>query len=75
MKRGLRSQGVALMDKVLVSEEVAAGRLVQLFDLSIPYGAYWLVARDFSQLSDASVTFVKWMRACFGLMPTRSAFR
>lgn len=69
MQAALRSQGVALMDKVLVAEEVAAGRLVQVFDLAIPYGAYWLVARDFGQLSDAGVTFVTWMRACFGSTP------
>lgn len=75
MQAALRAQGVALMDKVLVAEEVAAGRLVQPFDLSIPYGAYWLVARDFGRMSDAGMTFVEWITACFESTPSGNASR
>ena len=57
----LRGHGVALVDRFLASEDIAAGRLVQPFDLSIRHGAYWLVARSFKRLSPEAKAFRAWL--------------
>ncbi|GMB81283.1 LysR substrate-binding domain-containing protein [Shinella zoogloeoides] len=57
----LRGHGVALVDSFLAAEDIAAGRLVQPFDLSIRHGAYWLVARSFKRLSPEARAFRDWL--------------
>lgn len=57
----LRGHGVALVDRFLAAEDIAAGRLVQPFDLSIRHGAYWLVARSFKRLSPEAQAFRLWL--------------
>ena len=57
----LRGHGVALVDRFLAAEDIAAGRLVQPFDLSIRHGAYWLVARSFKRLSPEAKAFRTWL--------------
>jgi len=61
MQAVLRGQGIALMDEIFAEEEIKAGRLLRLFDLAIPLGAYWLVARSFDRLSPAASLFVRWI--------------
>lgn len=61
MQAVLRGQGVALMDEIFAEEEIKAGRLLRLFDLAIPQGAYWLVARSFERLSPSASLFVHWI--------------
>ncbi|MGR9172911.1 LysR substrate-binding domain-containing protein [Hyphomicrobiales bacterium] len=57
----LRGQGVALMDAAFAEEEIRARRLRQLFDLTVPNGAYWLVARSFDRLAPPAADFARWV--------------
>lgn len=61
-----RGHGVALGDNVLVEDRLRGGELVQPFDISIPCGAYWLAAPDFSRLSPAAQRFCDWLLGEFG---------
>lgn len=61
LQAALRGHGVALADSFLAAEDIAAGRLVQPFDLSIGHGAYWLVARSFKRLSPEARAFREWL--------------
>lgn len=61
LQAALRGHGVALVDSFLAAEDIAAGRLVQPFDLSIRHGAYWLVARSFKRLSPEARAFRDWL--------------
>ncbi|MEM7636097.1 MAG: LysR substrate-binding domain-containing protein [Pseudomonadota bacterium] len=63
MQAMLDGQGIGILDKRLVAREVANGRLVQLFDVPLQFGTYWLVARDFSKLSQAGADFADWLTA------------
>ncbi len=56
-------QGVTLGDPFLDSLELAAGRLVRPFELSIPFGTYWLVAPDFERLREPARVFTDWLLA------------
>jgi LysR family glycine cleavage system transcriptional activator len=58
-----QGEGIALIDEFLVRPDLDAGRLIQPFELSIPYGAYWLVARSFAELPEAAIAFVEWLVA------------
>ncbi|TAU37646.1 LysR family transcriptional regulator [Rhizobium leguminosarum] len=66
MQAVLRGQGVALMDEIFAEEEIKAGRLLRLFDLAIPHGAYWLVTRSFERLSPPVSLFVRWIGSRIG---------
>jgi LysR family transcriptional regulator, glycine cleavage system transcriptional activator len=57
----LRGHGVALGDLVLVKDDIAAGRLVAPFDLTVSLGSYWLVAPRFDRLSPAARVFADWL--------------
>ena len=47
IQAAVQGLGVAVMDPAFVAEEIKAGRLVRLFDRSLPVsGAYWLVCLD-----------------------------
>lgn len=65
LQAAVRGHGVALADSLFVTDDLAAGRLIQPFDLSIPLGAYWLVTRDFSRLSPEAAAFAEWIEGCF----------
>lgn len=67
LQAALRGHGVALVDRFLAAEDIAAGRLLQPFDLSIRHGAYWLVARDFKRLSPEGTAFRAWLLQRLGL--------
>ncbi len=64
LQAALRGHGVALVDRAFAAEDVAEGRLVQPFDLSIRYGAYWLVTRSFKRLSPEARAFRAWLLQC-----------
>jgi LysR family glycine cleavage system transcriptional activator len=53
--------GVTLGDVLLESLEIEAGRLVRPFELSIPFGTYWLVAPDFELLREPAQAFTDWL--------------
>jgi LysR family glycine cleavage system transcriptional activator len=57
----LRGHGVGLLDRLFAGEEIEAGRIMPLFDVPFPCGAYFLVARDFSRLSPGAKSFMEWM--------------
>lgn len=59
----LQGEGIALIDELFVKEDLNAGKLCQPFSLSIPHGAYWLVARKFADLPEEADAFVRWLRA------------
>ena len=63
MQAVLRGQGIALMDEIFAEEEIRAGRLLRLFDVAVPHGAYWLVARSFERLASPASLFVRWIRS------------
>ncbi|WP_455272388.1 LysR substrate-binding domain-containing protein [Rhizobium herbae] len=65
LQAALRGHGVALVDTALTRDDLDAGRIVQPFDLSIPHGAYFLVARDFDQLSPEASALAAWITDCF----------
>jgi len=67
LQAALRGHGVALVDRSFAAEDIAEGRLVQPFDISISYGAYWLVARDFKRLSPEARAFREWLLRSFGV--------
>jgi LysR family glycine cleavage system transcriptional activator len=54
--------GVALVDTLLASDDLAAGRLVKPFKVDLPAGAYWLVAPDLAGLSPAAKAFANWLQ-------------
>lgn len=61
----LRGHGVALVDAALSRDDLEAGRFIQPFELSVPHGAYFLVARDFDHLSPEAAAFVGWISDYF----------
>lgn len=60
-KAAVLGQGVTLGDPLLDSLEIEAGRLVQPFDLAIPFGTYWLVTRDVEEPGEAEQAFADWL--------------
>lgn len=64
LQAALQGEGVALMDKFLVQSDLNAGRLVQPFELSVPQGAYWIIARNFAELPEDATAFSQWLGAC-----------
>lgn len=65
LQAALQGQGVALVDERLASEAINKGRLVRPFDLSISYGAYWLVAKRFDALAPSAALFARWIERNF----------
>jgi LysR family transcriptional regulator, glycine cleavage system transcriptional activator len=65
LQAALRGQGVALIEEKFAAEDVGAGRLIRPFDISIPYGAYWLVARRFDRLPVPAALLAGWIERCF----------
>ena len=59
----VRGTGIALADELLAEEEISKGLLIRPFDISISFGAYWLVARDFDNLSPGAARFATWLEA------------
>lgn len=61
----LLGHGVALGDLLQIGEELATGALVKPFDVDVGSGAYWLVARRLSDLSEPAAAFADWVRGEF----------
>jgi len=57
-------QGIALMGRVLVAEDLARGRLVRLFDTSVASDfRYYLVRSRRRPITPALASFMAWLRA------------
>lgn len=69
LQSALRGHGVALADPRFVAEDIAAGRLVQPFATSLPYGAYYLVARSFETLPLPAAALSDWILSKFNSSP------
>lgn len=69
MQAALRGHGAALCDRLFAEEEIAAGRLVQPFDIRLPFGAYYLVTRNFHTLSRPAATLADWLLSRFTPVP------
>lgn len=65
LQAALRGQGVALIEERFAAEDVGAGRLLRPFDISIPFGAYWLVARRFDRLPTPAARLAGWIERRF----------
>lgn len=65
LQTALRGEGVALVEEWLVADDLRSGRLIRPFDISIPYGAYWIVARRFDRLPASAMAFVTWLEGRF----------
>ncbi|MCD2171576.1 LysR substrate-binding domain-containing protein [Rhizobium sp. C4] len=63
LQSALAGKGVALADTVLAAGEIASGRLVRPFDLTMDYGRYWLVARHFARLNASERAFISWLES------------
>ncbi|KSV76819.1 hypothetical protein N183_02940 [Sinorhizobium sp. Sb3] len=61
----LRGSGAGLIDRDHARDDVIAGRLIQPFEVSVPYGAFFLVARRFDALSNAARAFVDWVERSY----------
>jgi LysR family glycine cleavage system transcriptional activator len=69
LQSALRGHGVGLADPRFIAEDLAAGRLVQPFETSIPYGAYYLVARSFRNLPRPAAHLADWIVSKFTQQP------
>ncbi len=65
LQAALRGNGVGLIDRDHARDELAAGRLLQPFDVSVPYGAFFLVARRFDALSESAQAFAAWVERAY----------
>ena len=61
----LLGHGVALGDLLQIGGEVASGALIKPFDIDVASGAYWLVARNLTDLSEPAGAFADWLRGEF----------
>lgn len=57
----MAGQGVAMGDDVLCARDIAAGRLVRLFDVTVPRNWYWLAMPEGRRLSPAAGAFRSWL--------------
>lgn len=63
----LLGHGVALIDTLMVGQELREEELVQPFDIEVPWGAYWLVAPDLAALSEPAKAFAEWLKGELGV--------
>jgi LysR family glycine cleavage system transcriptional activator len=61
----LRGHGAALTDPLFVEDELRTGRLVMPFDVRMPFGAYYLVARNFKALPRPAAALADWILSKF----------
>ncbi|MCO6185739.1 LysR substrate-binding domain-containing protein [Rhizobium sp. L1K21] len=61
LQNAVRGSGVALADIILARDDIESGRLTCPFDLTLPFGNYWLVARNFEKLSPSARKFAAWL--------------
>lgn len=65
-------QGVALADNLTAADAIRAGRLVRLFDITMPGGGYYIVRPEHLPESPAARAFREWLEAeidAFELLP------
>ena len=65
LQAALRGHGAALSDPIFFAEDLQSGRLLAPFDIRIPCGAYYLVARSFKALPRPAAALADWLTARF----------
>lgn len=68
LQAALRGHGAALSDPIFFAEDLRSGRLVAPFDVRMPCGAYYLVARSFRNLPKPAAAFAEWLVAQFAAL-------
>lgn len=63
VQAALQGEGVALAPPLMFARDLAEGRLVQPFAISVSTGAYWLVALKGRPRTEAAMAFIDWLRA------------
>lgn len=63
LQAALRGQGVALLEERFAKEYLLSGRLIRPFRQTLPFGAFFVVARRFDALSPATGRFIDWLSA------------
>ena len=63
LQAALRGQGVALLEERFAKEYLLSGRLIRPFRQTLPFGAFFVVARRFEALSPATERFIDWLSA------------
>jgi len=63
LQAALRGQGVALLEERFAKEYLMSGRLIRPFRQTLPFGAFFVVARRFDALSPATERFIDWLSA------------
>ncbi|WP_274628741.1 LysR substrate-binding domain-containing protein [Arvimicrobium flavum] len=61
VQAAILGHGVVLGDLVVNSQDLRSKRLVKPFTVAVRYGAYWLVAPDFANLSEPARAFADWL--------------
>lgn len=62
VQAAILGHGIVLGDIVLIDHELKANRLVMPFQIEVDFGAYWLVAPDFKELSPGARIFANWVK-------------
>ncbi len=57
----IQGAGVALLPATMFTEDVRRKRLVQLFDIEVPHGAYWLTSLRSRRPTPAMQSFRTWL--------------
>lgn len=65
MQAARLGHGIALGDRAMERDDLAARRLVQVCDVEVPGGSYWIVVTSFRRLGAAATAFVAWAEAEF----------
>ncbi|MDQ1184783.1 LysR substrate-binding domain-containing protein [Agrobacterium larrymoorei] len=65
LQAALRGQGVALLEERFAKEYLSSGRLIRPFRQTLPFGAFFIVARRFEGLPPATQRFLDWLSASF----------
>ncbi|HHZ07413.1 MAG TPA: transcriptional regulator, partial [Rhizobiales bacterium] len=65
LQAALRGHGAALSDPAFIEEDLRDGRLVAPFDIRMPCGAYYLVARSFKALPKPAAALAAWILSRF----------
>jgi LysR family transcriptional regulator, glycine cleavage system transcriptional activator len=72
----LAGHGLVLASPIFFAADIAAGRLVRPFEMTIPFGAgYWLAYRKDRRRSPKIVAFRDWLLAAVAADPTVAASR
>ena len=65
LQSALRGHGVGLADPRFAIAELQEGRLIQPFETKLPFGAYYLVAREFKALPTPAAALATWLLGRF----------